>query len=97
MKRVAIYVRVSTVEQAEKGWSVDGQYRDIRAFCERNKDWKVAWIFKDGGHSAADLNRPGIQNLSDRVQEGGLDIVVVWRYDRLSRETTSTFPFSCTC
>ncbi len=32
------------------------------------------------------MNRPGIQNLLDRVQESGLDIVVVWRYDRLSRD-----------
>ncbi len=51
MKRVGIYVRVSTVEQAEKGWSVEGQYREIRAFCEKHEDWKVAWIFKDGGYS----------------------------------------------
>lgn len=86
MKKVGIYVRVSTVEQAEKGWSVEGQYRDIRAYCEKHQDWKVTWIFKDEGYSAADLNRPGIQNLLDRVQEGGLDILVVWRYDRLSRD-----------
>ncbi len=51
MKGVGIYVRVSTVEQAEKGWSVEGQYREIRAFCEKHEDWKVAWIFKDGGYS----------------------------------------------
>lgn len=86
MKKVGIYVRVSTVEQAEKGWSVEGQYREIRAFCKNRKGWKVAWVFRDEGYSAADLNRPGIQNLLDRVQEGKVDIVVVWKYDRLSRD-----------
>jgi DNA invertase Pin-like site-specific DNA recombinase/transposase-like protein len=86
VKRVAIYVRVSTVEQAEKGWSVEGQYREIREFCERHEGWKVARVFEDRGYSAADLKRPGIQRLLDQVQEGRVDILAVWKSDRLSRD-----------
>ncbi len=91
MKRIAIYLRVSTVEQAEKGWSLEGQYRDIRTFCEKQEDWEVRWVFRDEGYSAASLDRPGILRLLDRVQEGGLDFVVVWRFDRLSRDNVD-FP-----
>lgn len=33
VKRAGFYLRVWTAEQAEKGWIIEGQYREIRAFC----------------------------------------------------------------
>ena len=46
MKRVGIYIRVSTQEQAEKGWSVEGQYEEIRKYCDRQEGWKVVRVFR---------------------------------------------------
>ncbi len=46
MKRVRIYLWVSTVEQAEKGWRLEGQYREIRSFRERQEEWKVTRVFR---------------------------------------------------
>jgi site-specific DNA recombinase len=82
---------MSTAEQAEKGWSIEGQYWDIRAFCEKQDEWKVRHVFKDEGYSAASLDRPGVLKLPDRVQEGDPDVVVVWEFDDLSLDNVD-FP-----
>jgi len=86
MKNVGLYVRVSTQEQADKGWSIEGQIADLYKFCQNHGDWKVTWVLKDAGYSAANLDRPAIQRVLELVQEGRIDILVVWRYDRLSRD-----------
>lgn len=86
MRNVGLYVRVSTKEQAEKGWSIEGQLADLHRYCDAQKDWKVRWILKDPGYTAANLDRPGVQRLLELVQEGRMDVIVVWRYDRLSRD-----------
>ncbi len=86
MKNVGLYVRVSTQEQAEKGWSIEGQIAELYKFCDAHADWKVRWVLKDPGYTAANLERPGIHRILEIVQEGRLDVVVVWRYDRLSRD-----------
>ncbi len=91
MRKVGLYLRVSTQEQAERGWSIEGQYTELRKFCEGNADWKVVRVLKDPGYSAANLERPGVQQLLELAQAGNLDIVVVWRYDRLSRDNVD-FP-----
>jgi DNA invertase Pin-like site-specific DNA recombinase len=41
MKWVAVYIRVSTKERTEKGWSIEGQYKDIMEHCDKRKEWKV--------------------------------------------------------
>jgi site-specific DNA recombinase len=63
-----------------------GQLADLHKFCDGQKDWKVRWILKDPGFTAANLDRPGIQRVLELVQGGRVDVVVVWRYDRLSRD-----------
>ena len=50
MKRAAIYLRVSTKEQQEKGWSIDGQYDECRKWCE-NEGYKVVRVYSDPGFS----------------------------------------------
>ncbi|MCD6350576.1 MAG: recombinase family protein [Armatimonadetes bacterium] len=80
--RAAIYVRVSTEEQARGGVSLDFQeerYRDaaIKAGAE------LIEVFRDPGYSGSNLNRPTIQQLLQRLDE--FDLLVVWKLDRLSR------------
>jgi len=82
--RVAIYVRVSTREQAEKGYSIQEQIKSCRGYCEQN-GWKVVRIYKENGVSGKNLNRPKLQLLFDHAEEKQFDIVVFWRSDRFTR------------
>jgi len=91
VKRVGIYIRVSTQEQAERGWSVEGQYEEIRKYCDRQEGWKVVRVFRDGGYSAKDLNRPALQLMLQQAAQGKIDALVCWKYDRLSRDNVD-FP-----
>lgn len=90
MTRAAIYVRVSTMEQAESGWSIDGQISDIRDYCD-SKGYKVVRIYKDAGFSGGDIKRPGLEKMIEHGSENMFEVVVLWRYDRLSRDNTD-FP-----
>lgn len=46
--KIAVYVRVSTLEQAESGYSISEQTEKLTAYC-RIKDWQVAKIYTDPG------------------------------------------------
>lgn len=87
--RVACYVRVSTREQAEKGYSVSEQQERLKAYCLA-KDWVVAQVITDPGFSGAKLERPGMQQLISLVQTKKCDAVLVWKLDRLSRSQKDT-------
>lgn len=91
IKRTAIYLRVSTKEQAEKGWSIEGQYNDIHRYCEGQPNVKIVRIYRDNGHSGSTLERPAMQNLLIHAQQKKFDMVICWRYDRISRDNTD-FP-----
>ena len=82
MKRVAIYVRVSTQEQSEHGYSIGEQQERLIAFCKA-KDWLVHEVYIDGGYTGSNLDRPGIKKLCEDINK--FDIVLVYKLDRLSR------------
>lgn len=82
--RAAIYVRVSTDEQAQYGHSVDAQKEKLLAFC-KSQEWEVSSSYIDDGFSATDLKRPGIQRLIEETNAQKFDIVVFYKLDRLSR------------
>lgn len=81
-KRAAIYRRVSTDEQ-EDNYSLGSQEKECRALCERLGYTVVA--DEADVHTGAKLNRPGLQAIRTLVRAGELDVVVVWKLDRLSR------------
>ncbi|MDD5238832.1 MAG: recombinase family protein [Candidatus Nanoarchaeia archaeon] len=81
---VAIYLRVSTMEQAENGWSIEGQYKEIREFCGK-ENLKVVRVYRDLGFSGSDMERPGLQKLLEQSWSGEYTKVIIWKYDRLSR------------
>jgi len=85
--RVGLYLRVSTEEQAREGFSVAAQERALRAFCD-SQGWLVAGVFADEGHSGKDLRRPALTRLL--AERATLDMVLVWRLDRLSRRQAHT-------
>ncbi|WLR54320.1 recombinase family protein [Mesobacillus subterraneus] len=57
--KVAIYIRVSTDEQAKHGYSIAAQEERLIAYC-KSQDWEVVKIYKDEGFSAKDLERPNL-------------------------------------
>lgn len=88
--RVAVYVRWSTDEQSD-GTTLEVQLEACRLFI-RSQGWMVRedLLFVDEGFSGATLDRPGLTALRRAVQEGGVDCVVVYKLDRLSRSVLDT-------
>jgi site-specific DNA recombinase len=82
--RVAIYTRVSSQEQAEKGTSLESQAEQLEAFCKAQK-WEVFNQYTDGGFSGKDGNRPALQSLRRDAKAGYFEKVAVWKLDRLAR------------
>jgi site-specific DNA recombinase len=78
------YCRVSTEEQAEEGYSIDGQANRLKAYAELHDLGEVI-VLSDPGRSGKDLNRPGLQQVLEMVDRGHVGNVLVWRLDRLSR------------
>lgn len=84
MMRAAIYIRVSTEEQAKEGYSISAQKKRLQAFCA-SQDWDVAGLYPDEGKSAKDTNRPQLQKMLKDIEDGKIDCVLVYRLDRLTR------------
>ncbi len=87
-KRVAFYIRVSTQEQKDEGYSPEFQMQQIEDYVKRKdyKGWytKPEWHFEDIGSGASD-DREGLKKLRAAVKNKQVDVVVVWKIDRLAR------------
>lgn len=80
---VALYVRVSTEEQAE-GFSLDSQLERLKAFCKAH-DWKIVGIFREEGESARTIKRPQYQDMMSLMDQW--DGIVVVKMDRIHRNS----------
>lgn len=87
--RAGIYVRVSTEEQAKEGYSLAAQRRVLEAWATVKGCTSVT-SYVDEGYSAKNLRRPQAQALIRDCKTGMLDIVIVWRLDRLFRNLRDT-------
>lgn len=87
MKRAALYIRVSTQEQAQEGYSIGEQRERLIAYCKAH-DWAISEIYVDGGYSGGNLNRPVMQKLMSETKK--FDVVLVYKLDRLSRSQRDT-------
>ena len=79
-----LYIRVSTTEQAEEGYSVGEQEARLRSYCSA-MGFTVNAVHIDPGYSGATLDRPGINKVIKDVRGGCVKKVIVWKLDRLSR------------
>lgn len=87
-KRVAIYTRVSTTEQAEEGYSIDEQLRVLREYCNR-EGYVIHKEYADRGLSGKNVKgRPALQQLLEDAKHKEFDLVLVWKMNRLSRKLT---------
>lgn len=89
MAETIIYARVSTDEQAKRGFSIPSQLEQCRAYCQRY-GYAVSVELTDD-ESGAMLGRDGITRMRDLVRAGAVDRIVVWRQDRLARDELSYF------
>src|SRR4029453_8458234 len=78
------YARVSTDEQAVSGAGLEAQRRAIEAECKR-RGWQLVRVVGDGGYSAKDMRRPGVQEALRVLKAGDAKALVVAKLDRLSR------------
>ncbi|MEG1870391.1 MAG: recombinase family protein [Peptostreptococcaceae bacterium] len=84
-KRVAIYCRVSTTEQAEEGYSIGEQDVKITECCNR-EGHEIYKVYEDRGISGKNItNRPGIKQLLHDATQNKFDLVIVWKLNRISR------------
>jgi site-specific DNA recombinase len=83
-KKVGIYVRVSTEEQAKEGISIDAQIDKCSAFCKA-RSWDVFQIYTDAGYSAGTFKRPALTNLLNDAKDGKFNVLLVYKIDRFSR------------
>ena len=83
--KAVIYLRVSTKEQAEEGYSIPAQAEACRRFIA-DHDWKLADEYVDRGESARTADRPQLQAMLARLAEDpSIDCLVVHKLDRLAR------------
>jgi len=78
------YVRVSTDRQADQGVSLEAQQAKVRAMATV-QGATLLDVIVDGGESAKNLHRPGLQRLISLVNAGKADAVIVAKLDRLTR------------
>ncbi|TXI72252.1 MAG: recombinase family protein, partial [Limnohabitans sp.] len=88
-QRCAVYCRVSSDERLDQAFnSIDAQKEAGHAYVasQRSEGWiPVADDYDDGGFSGGNMERPGLRRLMLDIEAGKVDIVVVYKIDRLTR------------
>jgi site-specific DNA recombinase len=83
--KTALYIRVSTEEQAREGYSLAAQERTLTEHCEK-LGHEIAGIYKDEGISAKDIqHRPALMQLLADAKQRKFELVLVWKLSRLTR------------
>ena len=87
--RCAIYTRKSSEEGLELEFnSLQAQREACEAYIksQRHENWQLLFTkYDDGGYSGGTLNRPALQQLLSDIKAGLIDIIVVYKIDRLTR------------
>ena len=89
LRRCAVYTRKSTVDGLEQEFnSLDAQREACEAYIlsQRHEGWTfVSDRYDDGGFSGGNMERPGLTALMAAVDAGLVDVIVVYKVDRLTR------------
>jgi len=89
IRRCAVYTRKSSEEGLEQGFnSLHAQREACEAFIasQQGEGWRlIRTAYDDGGVSGGTMERPALQRLLDEVGHGLIDVVVVYKVDRLTR------------
>lgn len=92
MKRVALYVRVSTEEQSRHGISVDAQINALEDYSKAN-NYIVVKIYNDAGISARKSykKRPALLEMIKDCQQGKIDLILICKLDRFFRSVSDYY------
>lgn len=85
-KRIGGYIRVSTEKQV-MGYSIEGQITQIEQYCQFN-GYELVDIYADRGISGKSMNRPELHRMLNDAKNGKLDCVMVYKTNRLARNTS---------
>lgn len=90
-KTVAIYIRVSTLDQAKEGYSLDAQEKILRKWCGEHK-YDVYDLYADRGISAKDIeHRPDMTRLLQDAEHHKFDLVLFWALSRFTRSVSDLY------
>ena len=84
--RAALYVRVSTEDQAREGFSLDAQTERLEAYC-RLKSWTVSDIYREEGYSGRNTDRPEYKRMMSDHEKW--DVLLVLKMDRIHRNSVN--------
>ena len=88
-KRCAIYTRKSSEEGLEQSFnSLHAQREACESYAssQRHESWEIlTTLYDDGGFSGGNMERPGLSQLLGDIKHGVVDVVIVYKVDRLSR------------
>lgn len=91
MKRVAIYIRVSTLDQAREGYSLDAQESVLRKWCN-DHGYTIHDLYADRGISGKDIeHRPDMRRLMRDAKNGCFDMVIFWAISRFTRSVRDLY------
>lgn len=82
---VALYIRVSTDEQAEQGFSLDAQQEKLILYC-KSKGWDDYKLYIDDGYTGTNTHRPALNRMLRHIEDKKIHFVLVYKLDRLSRK-----------
>jgi len=82
--KIAIYIRVSTEDQANEGYSLEVQRKYFKSFAKQ-EGFEIFKVYQDDGISEYTLVRPALKELLKDAKEEKFDLVLVYKIDRFSR------------
>lgn len=88
--RAVVYIRVSTNEQAQEGYSIKAQKMKLEAYA-LSQGWVIVQFYVDEGLSAKDMNRPELKRMLGSLDKDIFDCVLVYRLDRLTRSVLDLY------
>ena len=89
--RVAIYIRVSTYDQAHEGYSLDAQEKVLTKWCN-DRGYEIYYLYADRGISGKDIDhRPEMRQLLRDAKDGKFDIVLFWSLSRFTRSVSDLY------
>jgi len=84
--RAALYVRVSTEDQAREGYSLDAQTKRLEAYC-RVRGWEITDIYRDEGCSGRNIKRP--EYIRMMKESDNWNVILVLKMDRIHRNSVN--------
>ncbi|MCI6468107.1 MAG: recombinase family protein [Faecalicatena sp.] len=91
MKLVAIYIRVSTLDQAREGYSLEAQEKTLRKWCQ-DHGYEVYDLYADRGISGKDIDhRPDMRRLLADAKNNCFDVVIFWALSRFTRSVSDLY------